>query len=46
MIRKQVFLVLLIGLLSVNSFGAFGGKKSNPMKKILAVVERMETGRC
>lgn len=42
MIKKQVFLVLLIGLLSVNSFGAFGGKKSNPMKKILAVIERME----
>lgn len=42
MIKKQVFLVLLMGLISVNSFGAFGSNKSNPMKKILAVIERME----
>ena len=42
MIKKQVFLVLLTGIISVNSFGAFGSNKSNPMKKILAVIERME----
>ena len=42
MIKKQVFLVLLMGLISVNSFGAFGSNKSNHMKKLLAVIERME----
>lgn len=42
MIKKQVCLVLLMGIISVNSFGAFGSNKSNPMKKILAVIERME----
>lgn len=41
-VKSKILTTIMIIVLSVNSFGAFGGKKSNPMKKILAVVERME----
>ena len=39
--RTKLLMILMIVALSSTSF-AFGSKKSNPMKKILRIIERME----
>ena len=41
--KRKICLIGMFIILTISLFGAFGSSKSNPMKKILAVVERMET---
>ena len=41
--KIKFFTVAIMVALSSVSFGAFGSSKNNPMKKILRVLERMET---